>query len=595
LVVVLIAGVALPSSALALPPGTLDPSFASGGTLVHQFGSANMAGAWSEGFAVAVQSDGKVVIGGMATDSSGNNEALVVRLNPDGSLDGSFGNGGVVTQQLSVGAGSSIVRSLAIQSDGKIVIAGQATDAGHTAVMVARLNPDGTFDSSFNSTGVLVSQQGSPSITSPSSEADSLILQGSKIVIGGRARDSNKNEQFMVLRLNSDGSFDSSFGSGGAVIQQLAAGTRSAVTSLALQSDGKIIAGGDTFDGSQEDFMVARLNGSDGSFDSTFGSGGTVIRQLASTAMNPDSLVDAVGVQPDGKIVAGGSLTDPNRNSEVMLARLNPDGSFDNSFGSSGVVSMQLGAATATVPSPSSFVSALVIQPNGKTVAGVWADSDTSAVEVARFNGDGSLDASFGTGGIVATAPGAGINSDQDAVALQPDGKILDSGEVSASNTPSTAQFFVARVIGDPPPPTPTAGVLELTGVSQSHRRWREGSAPPHTASAKRPPVGTTFRFTVNQSATVRFSFTQKLAGRKVGHRCVAPSKKNRHNPKCARTVTRGALSFSVAAGPHKLRFDGRLSKHKKLPLGRYTLIITATSGSGPPATKRLTFTIVKA
>jgi hypothetical protein len=106
--------------------------------------------------------------------------------------------------------------------------------------------------------------------------------------------------------------------------------------------------------------------------------------------------------------------------------------------------------------------------------------------------------------------------------------------------------------------------------------------------------VGTTFRFKVNQQATVRFAFTQKLPGRKVGHRCVAPNRKNRHKPKCTRTVTRGKLSYSVGAGAHRLRFDGRLSKHKKLAPGRYTVIITATNGAGPPATKRLTFTIVK-
>ena len=129
--------------------------------------------------------------------------------------------------------------------------------------------------------------------------------------------------------------------------------------------------------------------------------------------------------------------------------------------------------------------------------------------------------------------------------------------------------------------------------VSQSHRRWRGGNGLPHIASVKRPPVGTTFRFTLNGSASVRFAFIQKLPGRRVERRCVAVTVKNESKPKCARTVTRGTLSFSVGAGPHRVRFDGRLSKHKRLAPGRYTLIITATDGAGPPATKRLTFTIV--
>jgi len=110
---------------------------------------------------------------------------------------------------------------------------------------------------------------------------------------------------------------------------------------------------------------------------------------------------------------------------------------------------------------------------------------------------------------------------------------------------------------------------LGLTTVGQSHRRWREGNALPHVASATRPPIGTTFRFTVNESASVRFVFKQR--GRK-----------------------RGALSFSVGSGAHKLRFQGGISKHKRLKPGRYTLTITATNAAGRRASARLKFTIVR-
>jgi uncharacterized delta-60 repeat protein len=672
LAVVFIAAVAWPSGALALSPGTLDPTFGSGGTLLHQFGADNPFGAWSEGFAVAVQPNGKIVTAGVATASSGANEILVVRLNADGSLDSSFGTGGVVTRQVGQGASpTSFARSLAIQNDGKIVIAGRASDSnGHGAVMVARLNPDGSLDSSFNSTGVLVSQQASSLATSPFSEADSVMLQGSKILLGGHARDSHSKDEFMVVRLNSDGSFDSAFGSGGVVLQQLGSGGGgySDINSLAIQADGKIVAAGAAGVASQQEFLVARLDGSNGSFDSSFGSGGTVIQQLGTAAMNPFSVAFGLAVQANGKIVAGGELNDATLGQATMLARLNSDGSFDSTFGSHGVVSTQLGSPVGATPA-GSYIQNLVLQPNGKIVTAVFASSDTNDLEVARFNSDGSLDSAFGSGGVVQSVQGAGFNSDPDGLALQPDGKILASGEVSASATPSTAQLFVTRLIGDPVPtpsidasPNPAIpgqtisfsgssmsdpngaipsygwsfgdganatganpqhayaqpgsykvtltvtyddGVIssatktivvpsvQLSGVSQSHRSWREGTALPHVARAKRPPVGTTFRFKVNQAATMRFAFTQKVPGRKVGHLCVAPSKKNAHKPKCTRTVTRGKLSFSVGAGVHKVRFDGRLSKHKKLARGRYTLIITASNGAGPPATKKLTFTIV--
>jgi hypothetical protein len=140
--------------------------------------------------------------------------------------------------------------------------------------------------------------------------------------------------------------------------------------------------------------------------------------------------------------------------------------------------------------------------------------------------------------------------------------------------------------------PSPTTA-LKLTNLGQSHRRWREGRGLAHISSVGRPPLGTTFRFTLNESAKVRFAFKQRLPGRLVGGRCLAPTAKNVGKTKCTRLLTRGSLSFSLDKGARKLRFQGRLSKHKKLPLGHYTLVITATNAAGQRTTARLTFTIV--
>jgi hypothetical protein len=138
---------------------------------------------------------------------------------------------------------------------------------------------------------------------------------------------------------------------------------------------------------------------------------------------------------------------------------------------------------------------------------------------------------------------------------------------VTASNHAGSAtQSSAAFTVNGPAVPP------RITGVAQSHRRWREGSGLPHIASAQ-APRGTTFRFRVNESVNVRFAFTR----RRHGHR-----------------VTRGALKFSVGAGAHRVRFQGRVSKHKKLAPGRYTLVITVSNAAGQRATKKLTFTIVK-
>jgi hypothetical protein len=145
-----------------------------------------------------------------------------------------------------------------------------------------------------------------------------------------------------------------------------------------------------------------------------------------------------------------------------------------------------------------------------------------------------------------------------------PDTFTFDATSGQGTGAPATATISVASASA---PPNPA-----LSHVTQSHRRWREGSALPHVASA-RPPVGTKFRFTVNESVRVRFAFIQ----RRHGHR-----------------VTRGTLKISVGAGAHKVRFAGRLSKHKKLRPGRYTLVITATNAVGQRATAKLQFTIVR-
>jgi hypothetical protein len=144
-----------------------------------------------------------------------------------------------------------------------------------------------------------------------------------------------------------------------------------------------------------------------------------------------------------------------------------------------------------------------------------------------------------------------------------------------------------------PPLSAPSAPPLSLTGLSQSHRRWRPGKNLARFAAASKPPVGTTFQFTLNEAATVRFAFAKLVPGRQVNGQCVAQTKRNRRHKACKRSVPSGSLSFSAGAGLHKLSFQGRLTRTAKLKPGTYTVTITATNTAGQRATNTLSFAIV--
>ncbi len=144
-------------------------------------------------------------------------------------------------------------------------------------------------------------------------------------------------------------------------------------------------------------------------------------------------------------------------------------------------------------------------------------------------------------------------------------------------------------------PATTTVVPPRITTAHQSSSRWREGGKLARI-SRKKPPIGTTFSFSLNEQASVSFAFTQQVPGRRVGRNCVAQTKKNRRKHACKRTVTAGTLSFTGHTGTNKVVFQGRVSSSKKLKPGRYTLIITATNsvGAHSAAPTSLTFTIVR-
>src|SRR5262245_25842088 len=313
-----------------------------------------------------------------------------------GSLDPSFGRGGTVTTVI---GSSAFADAIAIQSDGKIVASG----GGHSRFMVVRYNANGSLDRSFGS--------GGKAMTAPigSDEgAEALVIQpDSKLVISGDSATSDQSV-FALLRYQADGTLDRSFGSGGRVATRI--GTDSAdAHALVIQPDGKLVAAGTPM------VTLARYQ-PDGSLDPSFGRGGTV------TTAGNDAL--ALAIQADVKLVAAGQ----SNYGGFGLVRYNPNGSLDGSFGEGGIVKTQVGS-----PRQSLGASALVIQPDGKLVAaGQSAKRSQSVFALVRYNPNGTLDRSFGSGEKVTTAIGAGSAvSPIGGLAIQPDGKLVAAGTTS--------------------------------------------------------------------------------------------------------------------------------------------------------------------
>lgn len=385
-------------------PGDLDPTFGSGGLVINQFSPI------SAFYSVTVQPDGKIIAAGT---SSG--YLLIVRYNNNGTLDGSFGNDGTILTDITHAASEVVV-----QQDGKIVIGGYF----HYDFAVVRFNADGSPDQSFGSGGRFVLD-----LDVQDASGALAVQPNGKIVVAGMscgATNAPLTCDISLFRLNPNGTLDKSFGSGGWVLYGNSDWADYA-HSIAIQEDGRILVGGACgpyYSGAvHPQFAILRFLDT-GSLDLSFGAGGVIING----GLGYDSKVNSILLQADGKIVAVGETSNPF--GSFQLARYNPDGSSDASFGNAGYVVTQGGIAASGI-----------IQSNGKIVA---AGRISNGFGVVRHNPDGSLDQSFGIGGKVKTVV-SGVSSHLlQAVALQSDGKIVGSGwtQTSIYSNPAVVRYL---------------------------------------------------------------------------------------------------------------------------------------------------------
>lgn len=409
---------ALARPALAVP-GALDPGFSGNGKLTTLMTTPGI-GYSAIASSVAIQTNGRIVVAGQA--GGGNSERFALaRYMPNGDLDTSFsGDGKVLTPFGSSFAGAT---SVAIQADQKIVAAGWKVSGNNTVFALARYKINGNLDTSFSGNG-----KATTSIGSNSSATSVAIQSDQKIVAAGQARVGNK-ERFALARYQINGNIDPTFGSNGNGKVTTAMGTvSSGAASVAIQPDQMIVVAGSAsttpFNGL---FALARYQ-TNGTLDTTsgFGSGsGKITTPFGSSVAGANS----VAIQPsDGKIVAAG-YSGTGSGGKFAVARYDPiTGALDTTFGSNtnGKVTTSMG--------PYSEARSVGIQSGGEiVVAGNALQSNSSVFAIARYNSGGVLDINFDGDGKVKTLIGSSAYAA--SMAIQPsDGQIVVSGQASVGN-----------------------------------------------------------------------------------------------------------------------------------------------------------------
>ena len=320
-----------------------------------------------------------------------------------GDLDPTFGTGGRVITDFGLAESGS---DLILQPDGKLVMIGwnaTAALASPIDILLARYETNGTLDPTFGAGGQVTTDLGG----SDAAFAGILQPDGKVVVVGGSSNDS------ALVRYLPDGSLDPAFGVGGVVTTDL--GGFDQILAVDLQPDGKIVVAGR----SDQDMVLARFT-SAGALDPSFGAAGIMTTDFTDLGFGGDERWNAVVVQPDGNIVAGGKTVPSAIGGDIALARFTSTGTLDPTFGAGGRV-------TTDVGSQHDAVNGLALQPDGKIVAaGVADNGPPSNFVVVRYDTSGTPDPGFGIGGKVFTDFG-GPDGAAD-VALQPDGKIVAAG-----------------------------------------------------------------------------------------------------------------------------------------------------------------------
>ena len=381
----------------------------------------NSSGSYED---LIIQPDGKII----GTGRNDNQQTVTIRNNSNGSLDYTFGVNGIVSMNF----GGVWPRFNELQLDGKILVAGLYFDGANGYSSVLRFNQNGTIDSSFDFDGqttiLLNSTENIP--------GDLKVQNDGKILIAGTAKNGTSSWNMIVIRLNTDGSIDSSFSFDG-VAKINAPGYNPTIYTMAIQADGKIVIGGTLEAGTLHKYVLIRFD-SNGNIDNTFDADGIVNSNLLN-----DNIFKSIAIQSDGKIVAAGTIQ-MSGSKDFLTVRFNTDGSLDNNFGNNGISITDFNLTDDSG-------NALSIQSDNKIIVVGAMYSPLLPLSyntiIARYNSNGVLDINFGSSGKVISTTFESTTF-ANSCALQADGRIVVSGFLYSTLT-AKQYYYIARYLNE--------------------------------------------------------------------------------------------------------------------------------------------------
>ncbi|HET6248728.1 MAG TPA: discoidin domain-containing protein [Tepidisphaeraceae bacterium] len=405
--------------------GSVDTTYGTGGLA---FGPYLFGGIVQTGHQTAVQSDGKIVEVANSDSAPMSSDYEVARYTTGGVLDTTFGSGGAV--QTDFAGNTDMGQAIAVQSDGKIVVVGTTVfiDSGGVQVQgvgVVRYNTDGSLDTTFGTGGKAMFDMNGGGCTFA---REVLIQSDGKILISGQC-----NNEAMIMRLTSAGALDTSFGSGGIVLSTLSASSQA--NAMAIMSNGDIIAGGDAADplGGWNDAALFCYTSS-GTPDTTFN--GTGAMEVTLGGYGSNSTINDLTIENGKILVAGAGYLGADIGA---LARFNPDGTIDTTFNGTGVINFVSGGPMQSV----------AVQPDGQIVSGAF-----QSFEVLRFSPSGALDTSFGNSGY------ASYSTTIDATSM-----VISDGTIVVGGLSPSGMFELRYLLT--PPPTAVIAAPSYSVASQ--------------------------------------------------------------------------------------------------------------------------------